>query len=112
MASRSDVDRALRDLVDRLHAVDAGTRGKLAIERTVSCRVPDLDVVYRARWAGGEVCDVTTDGAGPAQVRLEVASDDLVDLVEGRLSVPLAWAAGRLQVDASVLDLLKLRMLL
>ena len=39
-------------------------------------------------------------------------SDDLIALLAGELSPPTAWATGRLKVEASVLDLLKLRTLL
>jgi putative sterol carrier protein len=46
------------------------------------------------------------------QVRLAASSDDLVALVSGDLTPPVAWATGRLTVEASVLDLLRLRSLL
>ena len=46
------------------------------------------------------------------QVKLSANSDDLIALIEGRLSVPTAWATGKLKIDASMLDLLKLRSLL
>ena len=47
-----------------------------------------------------------------AQVRLAASSDDLVALVAGDLTLGAAWATGRLVVEASVLDLLRLRSLL
>ncbi len=45
-------------------------------------------------------------------MRLAAASDDLLALVDGELSPPMAWATGRLKVQASPLDLLKLRALI
>jgi hypothetical protein len=41
-----------------------------------------------------------------------VGSDDLVDLVEGRVSFLSALTSGRVRVDASIVDLLRLRSLL
>jgi hypothetical protein len=41
-----------------------------------------------------------------------VSSDDLVALMAGDLSFTNAWSSGRVKVDASVFDLLKLRNLL
>ena len=49
---------------------------------------------------------------GRADITLRVGSDDLVDLVEGRISVPSAFTSGKVKVDASIVDLLRLRSLL
>ncbi len=112
MATLPEVDRALRDLVARLTEVDPEVRRKHALDRTVSCQVDDLDVVYSAKVGDDGLSALTTAPCEAAQVRLKVASDDLVALTEGRLGVPTAWATGRLHVEASLLDLLKLRTLL
>ncbi|KDN82466.1 hypothetical protein KCH_57590 [Kitasatospora cheerisanensis KCTC 2395] len=50
--------------------------------------------------------------AAKADIRLTTTGDDLVALVDGRLPFPTAWATGRLKLDASFLDLLRLRSLL
>ena len=116
MASVQDCERALRALVERLADVDPGTRAKHAVDRTISCRVVDLDVVFAVQVEDGAVSDLTCSRAGAAasqaQVRLTAQSDDLVALATGSLPPPLAWATGRLKVEASVLDLLRLRALL
>jgi putative sterol carrier protein len=41
-----------------------------------------------------------------------LTSDDLVALTDGQLNVASAWATGRLRVDASIKDMLRLRALL
>ena len=111
-----ECEAALQDLAQRFAAVDPELRRKHAADRTVSCRVPDLDVVFHVRVVDGSVAEVRCrpehDGAAPAQVRLAAVSDDLVALVAGDLTPPAAWASGRLTVEASVLDLLRLRSLL
>ena len=116
MASLQECEQALRELAARLAAVDPELRRRHAVDRTVSCRVPDLAVVFHVRLTDGSVVDLHCRGeqvtAEPAQVRLAASSDDLVALVTGALTPPAAWATGRLTVEASVLDLLRLRALL
>ena len=119
MASLEQCQDALAGLIERLAQVDPEVRRKYAVERTVTCRVSDLDVVFLAQLADdGTVSTIETVGAdGPGartggQVGLTLRSDDLIALIEGRLGLPAAWATGRLKIDASLLDLLKLRALL
>ena len=116
MATLEECELAVTALVDRLAEVDPELRRKYAVERTVACRVPDLDVVFLARFdEEGTVSDLQvadTAAKGNAQVKLSASSDDLIALIEGRLAVPTAWATGKLKVDASMFDLLKLRSLL
>ena len=115
MASLSECERALQSLADRLAELPADVRGRYVVTRTLACRVTDLDAVFLATLGdgglGGLRCQTGRDTGG-AQVRLAACSDDLLALVAGELSPPTAWATGRLKVEASVLDLLKLRTLL
>ena len=116
MASLQECEAALQDLATRFAAVDPDLRRRHAVDRTVSCHVPDLAVVFDVRLTDGSVVDMACrpeqDDVTQAQVRLAAASDDLVALVAGDLTPPVAWATGRLTVEASVLDLLRLRSLL
>ncbi len=113
MATLEECQQAVDGLVERLSEVDPDVRRKYAVERTLACKVNDLAVVFLARFADdGTISELRTADEGRAQVGLTVSSDDLIALIEGRLGLPTAWATGRLRVDASVLDLLKLRALL
>ena len=116
MASLQECEAALQVLAARFAAVDPDLRRRHAADRTVSCRVRDLDVVFHVRVTDGSVaqlqCWPDHAAVAPAQVRLAATSDDLVALVAGDLTPPVAWASGRLTVEASVLDLLRLRSLL
>lgn len=112
MASVQEVEAALHGLAARLAAVDADLRAKHTVDRTLSCTVTDLGVVFVGRLCDDGLTDIRQDGDASAQVRLAAGSDDLIALTEGRLGLPSAWATGRLKVEASVLDLLKLRTLL
>lgn len=115
MASLPECEQALQSLVARLADVPAHVRGRYVVSRTLACRVPDLDVVFLANLGDDgieELRHAPGDDTAGAQVRLAADSDDLLALVQGELSPPAAWATGRLKVEASVLDLLKLRTLL
>lgn len=115
MASQQECVRAVQTLVDRIAALDPALRRKHAMTRTVSCRVPDLDLLFLARLDGEALQELhctSGSGAESAQIRLTVDSDDLVALLDGTLAPPAAWAAGKFKVEASVLDLLRLRALL
>ncbi len=112
MATPREVEAAVRSLVERLAEVEFDVRRRYCVDRTVSCRVSDLDVVWSGRLCDDGLRDLTSAGADRAQVRLAVNSDDLVALSDGRLAVPSAWATGRLRVQANPMDLLRLRSLL
>jgi hypothetical protein len=115
VTTQAECEQAVRTFAERYAALDAETRNRHALARTLACRVPDLDVVFLARIDGDTIrdlrCHPGTDNDG-AQVRLATSSDDLVDLLHGRLTPAVAWATGRLKIEASVLDLLRLRTLL
>jgi predicted lipid carrier protein YhbT len=111
MASVDECRRALLELAARLDA-NAQTRGKLDFDRSLACRVTDLDAAFHARLTGGRLVDIT-DGDDPrAKIALTSGSDDLVALALGRLDVMKAVAARRVSISANPFDLLKLRKLL
>ena len=110
MATLDECRGALESIAARLSAADDSVRRRHLADRTISCRVRDLDVTFTGRLADGRLADITTDAAPKAQIRLTISSDDLVALTDGRLSS--AWAHGKVRVDASVMDLLRLRNLL
>jgi putative sterol carrier protein len=113
VATLAAVEQAVKGLLERLAEVDPDVRRKYAVERTVACRVRDLETVFVADFdEDGQLRQLTRADSGDGQVKLAATSDDLIALIEGRLAVPTAWATGKLKIDASMLDLLKLRSLL
>lgn len=112
MANLPACRAAVKQLGTRL--AEAGDDVRAHVEdRTISCRISDLDVVLSGRLSDGELVDLTTRvSTEPAQIRLTCSSDDLIDLVDGTLSFPHAWATGRLKLNASMRDVFKLRTLL
>ena len=112
MASVEQCEQALQSLADKLAAVDPDTRSKYVVERTVSCRVRDLDVCFRGRVDDEGLTGIELTEDPSAQVRLATSSDDLVALADGTLDGGTAYKSGRLKVSASLGDMLKLRSLL
>ncbi|QLQ35303.1 SCP2 sterol-binding domain-containing protein [Micromonospora robiginosa] len=111
MASVDDCRQALQDLADRLDRhVEA--QGRIDLDRTLACRITDLDTAFHGRLEGGRLLGLT-DGDDPkAKIALSTASDDLVALVHGKLDIMSAVASRRVSVKANPFDLMKLRKLL
>lgn len=112
MATVEECEDALRDLAQRLHSVDEKTREQHAVDRTVSLWISDLKETFSARLGAAGLTDIVRGGDHDGQVRLKATSDDLLALVRGELSFPVAWATGKVKIDASIADLLRLRALL
>jgi hypothetical protein len=112
VATVQECREALQRLAARLAGNAADADAKLDFDRTLACRVSDLNVAFHGRLADGRINDLA-DGDDPkAKIRLTTSSDDLVALVDGQLSVASGWASGRVKIDASMLDLLRLRRLM
>jgi putative sterol carrier protein len=112
MATVEECRAALERLGEKMAANAAQTQSKLDFDRTLSCKITDLAVGFHGRLDGGRIVDIA-DGEDPkAKLKLSAASDDLVALVDGRLNLASAWASGRIKIDASLMDLMKLRKIL
>jgi len=112
MATVADCEKALASLARRLTSADPQTQRKAGFDRTLSCTITDLGVIFSAHLRDGELRDIKQAESPSAQLRLTTTSDDLLALTDGSLPVMRAWTSGRLRIDASIVDLLKLRTLL
>ena len=111
MATLDQCRTALDQLAARL-AQNAEAGGRLDFDRTLACQLPDLGAAFHGRLQDGRIVDLT-DGDDPkAKIKMIIGSDDLLELVAGRLDAGKAFASGRLKIKASMMDLLKLRKLL
>ena len=112
MASADEVDRTLKKLVKRLDGADLDGASLPENARTILCVITDLDLIYRADYAGGRIRKLrAVKTETPSDVRISVGSDELVALADGRTSLPMALLFGRIRVDANARDLLLLRQL-
>jgi hypothetical protein len=103
---------ALRGILGDLAANPAAQ----GLDRSLSCRMPDLGQIVRGRLARGSVHELRAEpedqSLEKADIRLTMDSDDLLALTDGRLSFGPAWASGRVKLEAGLRDLLRLRKML
>ena len=111
MATTDQCQAALEQLADKLRSSDSD-RKPGSFDRTLSCHVPDLGITFSGRLQDGSLLDITTEESPKAQIRLTAGSDDLLALSVGTLAFGPAWLAGKVKVEAGMLDLLKLRSML
>ncbi|MFG2291669.1 sterol-binding protein [Streptomyces sp. NPDC048595] len=115
MATLDQCRAALDRLAQNMSSADGSVRSAAALDRSLSCRITDLDVTFVGRLAGGTIQGVTSVPGPPpskAEIRLTMAGDDLVALVDGELNFAKAWGSGRVKLEAGLRDLLRLRTLL
>jgi len=112
MASVEQCEAALAVLAARLDEYPHEERRDGIPDRTVELTLLDLDVTFHGRLHDGQLIDIER-GRGPkANIRLTMSSDDLLELTDKRLAFSHAWATGRLRLNASFRDLLRLRKLM
>lgn len=112
MATREQCEAALRELAVKLSTVDPDVRRRTAPDRSIACRIPDLGTTFTGHLDGEGLSNITEQMRPHAQIVLTVKSDDLLAITEGRMGFATAWATGRVKVDASMKDLIRLRSLL
>jgi predicted lipid carrier protein YhbT len=114
MATAEECRTALEKLTGRIAEMDAQDRAKHLVDRTLSCRVPDLGLTFVTRLGpdGAEPIKVADNGAAAAQVRFTADSDVVVAIAADPGSFMRAWLSGKLKVQGSVFDLLHLRRLM
>ncbi|HYT09768.1 MAG TPA: SCP2 sterol-binding domain-containing protein [Mycobacteriales bacterium] len=112
MATVEECEAAMHRLAERMRSPDAADARSKVLDRSVTCHLRDLDVTFAGQLRDGEIQDIRQVDTPNGQIKLAMTSDDLLALVDGSLSFARAWASGRLKVDASFMDLIKLRTLL
>ncbi|WP_035841656.1 SCP2 sterol-binding domain-containing protein [Kitasatospora azatica] len=115
MANPEECRTALEQLSQNLAKANGNVRSAASLDRSLSCRLTDLDLTFTGVLRDGRIQQVTQAPGAPtekADIRLTMTSDDLVALVGGRLNFASAWAGGRVKLEAGIRDLLRLRTLL
>jgi hypothetical protein len=113
MATAEECRRALESLTARISDMDPDARANHLVDRTLSCRIPDLGITFLTR-LGAHGADPVTEADGqtePAQVRFTADSDVVVSITDDPGSFARAWLTGRLKVEGNIIDLLRLRKL-
>ena len=111
MATAEECRQALESLTGRIQEMDPADRAAYLVDRDISCKVSDLGVTFLTHLGPDGASPVTVaNGSDPqAQVKCTTKSDDLVALAADPGSIGKAWITGRLKVQASIFDLLRLR---
>jgi SCP-2 sterol transfer family len=114
MATAEECQAALESLTARISDMDAADRAANLVDRTLSCKVTDLGITFLTRLGpdGADQVRIVKDGAGSAQVRFAADSDTVVAIAADPGSFARAWLTGKLRVQGSVFDLLRLRKLM
>lgn len=112
MASVEQCAAALDVLAHRLEQYPHDRRREEIPDRTVELTLLDLDVSFVGRLHDGQLVGIEQGSLSKPNIRLTMNSDDLIELTEQTLRFSHAWATGRLHLDASLRDLLRLRSLL
>lgn len=113
MATKDEVSKAIGRLMARLDGNEENVRSAIPGRKVLGCLVTDLDASWYSVIEDGHVSAPTQSPPDePVAVLLKVRSDDLIDLVEERISFTSAFLSGKVRVDASLTDLLRLRTLL
>ncbi len=114
MASKEEVEARLRELIDRLGQNEEAARAigrSLPDPRILDLHVTDLDLRYWTELSQGRLGPLEIGEPEEAHIRIATSSDDLIGFVEGGVSLFSAYASGRIRIEASFSDLLKLRKL-
>ena len=112
MATTDEVEQKLEELLSRLDAEASGALERSFPEpRTLSLHVTDLDARYWTVLADGQAAPLEEGAAPDAHIRVAATSDDLVQIVDGGLSLFSAYVSGRVKIQASFADLMRLRKL-
>ncbi|WP_327046338.1 SCP2 sterol-binding domain-containing protein [Microbispora sp. NBC_01189] len=115
MATVEECRAALDKLVEQFDGISREDRAKHVVERRLACHISDLGVTFfgRIHRTGLDPFkEVPPEDGRPAEVKLTLKSGDLISMVNGELDMGRALFGGRVKIDASLGDLLRLRKLL
>ena len=114
MATVEECRKALDALAGRISELDRETRAAHLADRSMSVAVTDLGVTFVIQLGVNGAGPVTEAPAGaqPANIRFRAQSDELIAIAADPGRFGRAWLTGRVKVEASLSDLLRLRKLL
>src|SRR5215211_3735685 len=104
VATKRQVEGKLRELLRRLDGADRA-QGALADAlpepRVIQVSVTDLDAVYWTELERGKMGSLHRGAAKRADMKVQLDSDQLLDLVDGEKSLFSAYVKGQVKIQAS-----------
>jgi hypothetical protein len=115
VATKRQVERKLRELIARMdqadHEAGRAVAEALPEPRIIQVTIPDLPATYWTELSDGKMHGLHQGEPQRADIRVRVASDHLVDLVDGRKSLFPSFLGGQVKIEASLSDMVRLRKL-
>lgn len=114
MATAEECREALQSLTARISEMSPEDRAAQLADRSLSCKVSDLDLIFLTRLGphGAAPVRAATKADEVAQIRFTARSDDVVAIAGDPGNFARAWLTGRLKVEGNLFDLLRLRKLM
>ena len=113
MATVEESRKALEALAGRISELDPETRAAHLADRSMSVTVTDLGVTFVTQLGADGAGPVTEAPPAPARhIRFRTQSDELIAIAADPGRFARAWLTGRVKVEASLGDVLRLRKLL
>ncbi|MFF3670328.1 SCP2 sterol-binding domain-containing protein [Microtetraspora malaysiensis] len=115
MATVEECRAALEKLVEQFDEISDEDRARHVVERRLTCHISDLGMTFYGRIHRSGLdpfTDAPPQDGRPSEVKITIASSDLISMVNGELDMGRALFGGRVKIDASLGDLLRLRKLL
>ena len=114
MATAEECREALQSLTARISEMSPEDRAAQLADRSLSCKVSDLGLIFLTRLGphGAAPVRQATAADDAAQIRFTANSDDVVAIAADPGNFARAWLTGRLKVEGNLFDLLQLRKLM
>jgi hypothetical protein len=114
MATAEECREALQSLTARISEMSPEDRAAQLADRSLSCKVSDLGLIFLTRLGpdGAAPVRAATAADDAAQIRFTASSDDVVAIAADPGIFARAWLSGRLKVEGNLFDLLRLRKLM
>ena len=114
MATTRQVEAKLRELIRRLDASEGGADAlsrALPDSKVIEVIVPDLGQTFWTDLTEGRMGKLHR-GPGPGgDIRVTAGSEELVAVVDGKRSLFSSYLGGKVKIEASFADLMRLRKL-
>jgi len=109
MATIDECQTALERFAENLASNPKSVKKLTGFQRNLAADITDHGVSFNGKFDQGKLVDIVPGDNPDAEIRMIVASDDLLKLVAGELDFMKAFSSGKVKIKANMMDLMKLR---